>query len=276
LKDGTKSLKKFKAKTTRSGNPMTIELFKCIEIVALDKDSGITRALRDNILALCEIRDNAIHFKNDHAELAKTVLELGTAALKNYLNAVRNWFNKDLSRYNFYLMPLSFFHEFESVSSFSVSKPNVQLNKLLLYLANKASENKSNPDNDYNLLLKVETKFVKSSVEETLVVRPVRSRQEAVDPANVQEVLLREEDISRTFPWPYKELCNRLRVRYSNFKQDSNFNKHIIDVKKNSALCYERKLSPGNPKSQVTYFYNPNCINIYFDKVYTRREVTKR
>ena len=34
--------------------------------------------------------------------------EIGTASLKNFVTATRNWFQRDLTDFNFYLMPLSF------------------------------------------------------------------------------------------------------------------------------------------------------------------------
>lgn len=275
LKSGNKSDKQTTIKLSRSGNPMTIELLRALDLVSSNSENKTTVAFKENIIALCEIRDNAIHFKNDSVHLGKAVLELGAASLKNYLNAVKHWFDKDLSRYNFYLMPLSFFHEFESVKSFSVSKENVQLDKLLSYLGKKAAEIKSDPEQDYNLLLKIETRFVKSSVQDVLVVKTVRTKGEAENPLQVQEVILTEENISEKFPWTHKDVCDRLKKRYCDFKQDQKFNSHMKEIKKNSLLCHERKLHPINPKSQKTYFYSPNCINMLFDKIYTREAVAR-
>lgn len=210
LRSGEKSTKQTIVKKSRSGNPLSIELLRALDLVAFT-DGSITAPLKENIVALCEIRDNAIHFKNDEPELGKLVLELGTASLKNYLNAVKMWFDKDLSRYNFYLMPMSFFHEFESMNSFSISKPSIQLEKLMSYLSEKVAQHKSDPDQEYNLLLRVETKFVKSSVEDALIVKQVRRREEAEDPDSVQEVILTEENVLLKFPWTHRELCLRLK-----------------------------------------------------------------
>jgi len=267
LSDGTKSTKQATIKKSRSGNPMSIELLRSLEIVS-KTSPDVNLPFKENITALCEIRDNAIHFKNDEAGLGKIVLELGTASLKNYLNAVKRWFDKDLSRYNFYLMPLSFFHDFEAVESFSISKPNVQLNRLLAYLGKKTVSIKSNPDQEYNLLLKVETRFVKSTTEDTLLVKAVKSRKDADNPELVREVILTEEDITEKYPWAYNELCKRLKNRYSDFKQDAKFNRLNKQLKSSKNLCHERVLHPNNPNSIRTYLYNPNCIPGYFDQHY--------
>jgi hypothetical protein len=267
LANGQKSSKQQTVKTSRSGNPLTIEISRAIDVV--EKTPGeVTPPLKENIMALCEIRDNAIHFKNDEPELGKIVLELGTASLKNYLNAVKRWFEKDLSKYNFYLMPMSFFHEFESVSSYSVSKPNVQLDKLITYLGTKTNTIKSNPEQDYNLLLKVETRFIKSTLEDTLMVKTVRNRAEAENPEQVQEILLTEEDITEKYPWSNEELRKRLKARYQAFKQDKKFNDLVKELKKDKVLCHTRLLNPKKASGPKTFFYNPNCIPSFFDKHY--------
>ena len=272
LSDGSKSKKHSIVKKSRSGNPMSIELLRALDVVAMTS-ADITLPFKENIIALCEIRDNAIHFKNDEVDLGKIVLELGTASLKNYLNAVKKWFDKDLSKYNFYLMPLSFFHEFESVASYSVSKPNVQLDRLIKYLGKKAIEIKSNPDNEYNLLLKVETKFVKSSVEDSLIVKTVKNRSDAEHPHLVQEIMLTEEDITKKFPWTHKDLCDKLKSRYPTFKQDKTFNQLLKQLKLDNGLSYVRHLNPSNSKSAKTNFYSPNCIQSYFDKHYKTNDL---
>jgi hypothetical protein len=269
LSNGTKSKKQTVVKTTRSGNPMSIELLHALDKLAFNNTNKITQPFKENIIALCEIRDNAIHFINAEPELSKTILELGTASLKNYLNAVKNWFNKDLSRYNFYLMPISFFHEFESVESFSTSRERNYVDNLLNYIGKKATEIKSNPEQDYNLLLKIETRFVKSSVEDALIVKTVRSRDEAEFPNQVQEVILTEEDIRKRYPWDYKQLCSRLNKRYNNFKRGNAFNILMNDLKKQNAICHVRLLNPSNAKTAKTYWYSPNCLNLFFDKHYS-------
>ena len=107
-----------KYKTNRSENYLSIDIFSCLKKLNIDK------RLSENIELLVEIRDNAIHFFNDSKLFEKKVLEIGTATLKSYVNCVNDWFNYDLSQYNFYLMPISFFHtqEFQSFSIASLLK----------------------------------------------------------------------------------------------------------------------------------------------------------
>ena len=104
-KDGSNSKRK-RVKITRSGNPFTHSVDyiakKLIEKGELDK------AVFDNIQALIELRDSAIHFYNYSLKFNMRIQELGTATLHNYVLLYKKWFRKDLSQYNFYLMPLSF------------------------------------------------------------------------------------------------------------------------------------------------------------------------
>jgi hypothetical protein len=99
--------KRPKYKVNRSGTYMTIDIFSAIKKLKLE-----TR-LAENIELLVEIRDNAIHFFNESKLFEKKVLEIGTASLKSYVQCANEWFSYDLTQYNFYLMPISFFHSYE-------------------------------------------------------------------------------------------------------------------------------------------------------------------
>lgn len=106
--DGSKSEKKYVPKN-RAGNPRTVGLYKAITRLREEYSVNLDSSCGENVDLLVEIRDNAIHFRNDDKLLSKKVQEIGTANLKNYLALIKTWFNYDLSEYNFYLMPLSFF-----------------------------------------------------------------------------------------------------------------------------------------------------------------------
>ncbi len=61
-----------------------------------------------NLEALLELRDSAIHFYNRSPAFAQRLQEIGAASVKNFAAAVADWFKRDLSEFNFCLMPLSF------------------------------------------------------------------------------------------------------------------------------------------------------------------------
>ncbi|TON79004.1 hypothetical protein CGH48_25465, partial [Vibrio parahaemolyticus] len=79
-----------------------------------------------------------------------------------------NWFHHDFSRYNFYLMPVSFFH-LSDVASFSVDS-EVKSN-LLKYLKDIEKDHEHDKDANYAISLKLHTKLVKTTNDEALQVR---------------------------------------------------------------------------------------------------------
>ena len=106
--DGSLSQKKY-IKYARTGNPMTIGLLRAYDLLVTEHGDTIDTLVRDNIVALTDIRDNSIHFVNSDVRIAKQVQEIGTASIKNFVTLIRQWFGRDLSEYNFFLMPLAFF-----------------------------------------------------------------------------------------------------------------------------------------------------------------------
>ena len=137
---------------------MSINLFEAYRVITEDYGVKIDRAVSDNLIALTEIRDNSIHFVNNDLLLSMKVQELRDASLQNYLHLVSTWFGDILAQYNFYLMPLSFFRNFDDA-------PGVALNssekKVLDYIKNSEAQYDDSDISDYNLTLRIEVKFQK-------------------------------------------------------------------------------------------------------------------
>lgn len=89
------------------------------------------------------------------------------------------------------------------------------------------------------------------------------------DPNGVA-VTLSEEDIRRQYPWTYKELVEKAKIRYADIKLNSTFYEHLKEVKSNSKLYHERKLDPDNPKSSSKPFYSTNIWKT-LDKYYHKK-----
>ena len=83
-----------------------------------------------NLALLKAIRDNAVYLLNDDPALSKRVQEVGSAALKNFMHAAQLWFDLDLSRYNFFLMPIAFHSPVDIVESVSANR-SITAKKLL-------------------------------------------------------------------------------------------------------------------------------------------------
>lgn len=259
LKKGNKSTVK-RPKKNRSGNPLSINLFEAYRVVTEDFGVKINKAVNDNLISLTEIRDNSIHFVNDDLLLALKIQELGSASLQNYLHLVLEWFGDVLSRYNFYLMPLSFFRDFNEAPGVSL---NSSEKKFLDYIK-RSESNYDDIDNidDYNLTLRIDVKFQKVKSTSGLPVQITNN-------PNATTVFLAEEDITDKYPWDYDILTTRLTKRYSDFKKNAKYHRIRKELEEDKKYAYERLLNPKNPNGGKKIFYNPN-IQKEFDKRYTK------
>lgn len=250
-------------KMNRSGNPITFGLTYLAAKFFEDPNSGVSKACYNNILGLVEIRDNSAHFINKDIYFGRRILEIGTASLQNYLNLVDEWFQYDLSQYNFFLMPISFYHGFEAISPVSVSSYSEQMNRLLDYLEELASDVSEEPSS-HQVALTLETRFVRSKDVSSVAFK-------WTDDPNAPTVRITEEDALKNYPWPYTDLIARLRRRYKDFLVNKEFHRLKDEFQKMKKYSILRYLDPGNPKSQRKRFYNPNILK-EFDKHYTKRK----
>ena len=137
---------------------MSISLYEAYRIIDEEYGLKIEKAVKDNLEALTEIRDNSIHFMNDDLQLSLKVQELGTASLQNYLHLVNEWFGDTLSNYNFYLMPIAFFRDFDSATGETLNSNEKKLLKYINFLEQKYDDKDIS---NYNLSLKIDMKFQK-------------------------------------------------------------------------------------------------------------------
>lgn len=260
-KNGHK-LKTLTPELNRSGSPKTISLSKCINICE-QPPTSLTSAVKENVFLLMEIRDTAIHFQHADLFLSKKVFEIGTASLKNYLKLITDWFNYDLSVYNFFLMPMTFFHEFEALQSFSVNKGKIQVENLLRYISQKEKLSPSDEKEDFNISLKLETRFVKSTSTETLLVNYSND-------ANALKIHVQEEDALKNYPYDYEKLTSTLSKRYSDFKANASFHSIRKPLMSNKKFCKTRLLDPNNLKSPKKDWYSSEILK-EFDRHYTKK-----
>lgn len=261
-KDGKRG-KKQEYKKNRCGNNVTIDMFKALNLLNSKYDAEINNACVSNLELLVEIRDNAIHFHNTDLEFTKKVLEVGTASLRSYITYVQQWFDYDLSKYNFYLMPISFFHSFE-LDSFSISRREKQMKRLLDYIKQKETEIDTDVSNPHNITLRFETHFVKSNEADAVEVRYTNN-------PNAPAIRVQEIDVIKNkYPLSYKRLTNKLRERYIDFKLTNQYHEIRKLLESNSKYCKTRLLDPDNPKSSHQKFYSPEIFK-EFDRHYRKR-----
>lgn len=257
-KDGT-PFKHAKYKLNRANNYLTIDIFSALQKLKLPI------RLAENIELLVEIRDNAIHFFNDSKLFEKKVLEIGTASLRSYVQSVNEWFNYDLTRFNFYLMPISFFHT-QEIESFSINNEDTQHKNILNYISKKENAYPSELRQKHNISLILETKFVRSASIDSLKVK-----YDNEDPNAITVKVAAEEQFAAKYKWAFKaDLIPKLKDTYSNISFGKDFRVIMREIEKDDKLCGYRYLDfikkTGTPKK----FYSPNVMK-EFDKHYKRK-----
>lgn len=256
---GAQSQKRY-IKRNRSGNPLTKSIGQVIAALDADAGSRLSEQVRANLDALIEIRDSATHYFSASPQLAKQVLEIGTAAVKNFIELARRWFDQDLSGYTLYLMPVGFVGTPASMTALPASPDE---SKLVNYLAKVVRDAKPASGDDFSVALEVNLSFKRSPPGTAAAVAVT------TDPS-APRVTLSEEDIRKTFPWDYDALVSRLRKRYTDFKVTKKFHAIRQPLKSDPRYVRTRLLDPGNPRSSRKDFYNPNILQ-EFDKHYTRK-----
>lgn len=261
LKDGKYSEKLYVRKT-RSNNPATLSISKAINKILEADPLILDQRVIGNLNLLVEVRDNAIHLVNKDLGLQTRIQDIGTAAVKNYIQLVQEWFDYSLARYNFYLMPLSFFHEADVIQSFSLVSYNEQTRNLLRYLETVEQEHPSSAESLYNATLRVETKFLRSSSDSAIKIQTTN------DPS-APKVQITEEDMLKRYPFDYSGLTEKLRNRYTDFKQNQRYHGVLKPLKADQKYCRVRLLDPNNPTGSRKEYYSSEVFKV-FDKHYRK------
>lgn len=251
-KNGKKTKRKY-PKLNRAGNPMTIGLTHALDIIR-NKVGGMETKCYENLILLVEIRDNAVHFMNKTVSFGKYVQEVGTATLKNYMVLATEWFRIDFSKYNFYLMPVSFYGPTQLVESISGQRRgNTQLKNLEKYIRSIIDDNPATEDEKYSVALSLNVKFVRSPDSSAIKVR-------ASNDPNAIPITLTEEDFFQRYPFDFDSLVDKLKSTVSNFKRDNKFYEIKRELEGSQKYCMVRLLNPKNPKSTQKKYYNHACL----------------
>ncbi len=253
-KDGTNAIRK-KPQLNRTGNPTTIGIFEVIKKLE-DCNIRLSSNLKDSIEAIIELRDNAIHFHNEK-QISMELQELGFACIKNYMGIIKLWnIDINLSKYNFYLMPLAYVDSRVEADSIITD----EVSKYLYFVKNKIS-NSEIDDDDFTIAISIDINFKKSNRFEGIGIN--------YDPEGVA-VSISEEDIRSRYPLTYNDICLKLKKRYSDGKQNADFHKYMKTIKDNPKLHHLRKLDAANEKSLGKGYYSSNIWQ-ELDKYYSKK-----
>jgi hypothetical protein len=242
-----------KIKVTNCGNPFTHGLDYLAK--KMEENKVLASAARKNIIALCEIRDSAVHFYNKSSIFAVRLQEVGSASVRNYVKAAQEWFEIDFTQYNFYLMPLAFVNAEISNNALLL---NTEEKNLAAFISNLEAAN--DPQAEYTVSVNVELKFLKSKAEDAIKVQVTN------DP-NATKVQLTEQHIKDKFPLNYEMLTKECKKKYANFIVNKKYHDLRKPLKLDNKYCHVRVLDPDNPKSATQVWFSYAVFNI-FDKHY--------
>lgn len=256
-KTGAQSTKQY-LKRGRSGNALTIGIKAAIAILDGGLLSRLPDAVKNNIEALIEIRDTSAHFFSPSLVLRRQLLEVGTAAVRNFVWYSRKWFNRDLSQELQILLPIGFVNAGSEVIVSSAEEK-----RLLACFTELALSSASSETADLHFSTAIDIQIKKSSATNIPAVKITN------DPDAIS-IVLTEENVAALFPWTYDELKKRCSQRYGDFKANQKFQDLRKVVAKDLKLFKVRLLDPANPKGINKPFYSTNVL-AFFDKHYAKK-----
>lgn len=240
----------------RSGNPKTIGIRQAIAKLDSHAPSKLPDAVKNNIEALMEVRDCSAHFFTPSMALRRQLLEVGTAAVRNFVWFGRKWFKKDLSDHLQILLPIGFVNTGGTLLTSSAEEKN-----LLTCIGNLAQSSAASETNELHFQTSIEVQIKKTGVTNAPAVKITN------DPTAVP-VFLTEENLVQNYPWTYDDVTNRCKARYSDFKVAKKYHELRKIVAEDAKLFRLRLLDPTNPKGLKKPFYSTNVLT-FFDKHYT-------
>jgi hypothetical protein len=252
-----KPAKKPRIKKSRSGNPITHSADYLRKKLC---EKGIMdQAASKNLKAMIELRDSVVHFYNQSPYFSQRLHELGAACVKNFAAATKDWFDRDLGEFKFFLMPLSFVEVPDSTEAIVLNSHE----KNFLGFVNALEPKTSDPSSRYSVTVNIEIRFTKSKAKDVLAVQ-------VTDDPNAPAIRLTEEQIQDRYPWDYARLTKECRQRYNGFKVNKEYHDRRKALLNDKRYCHVRELDPGNPKSAKKFFFSPNILK-EMDKHYQRK-----
>ena len=250
--------KRSRIKKTRSGNPFT----HSIDYLAkqLVENNDLDAYAWENIQLMLELRDSSIHFYSKSQAFRSHLQTIGAACVKNFANALQDWFARKLSEFELPLMPLAFT---DIPSEMDTVLLNAAEKKFLSFLE-EHNRLEGERESTYSTTMNIEFKLVGSRNKDAL---PTRFTTDPSAPA----IRLTEKEITERYPWDYKTLTDKCNKRYQDFKANGRYHEIRKPFYDDQRYCSTRFLDPGNPKSAKKLFFHPGILN-ELDKHYSRKK----
>lgn len=245
-----KPRQRFNYKTTKSGNYMTVGISDLIEQEIKDKN------LKTQLETLVEIRDNAIHFVNASKYFEKQLLEVAIASLKSYKIIVYEWFDESLDKYDLFLIPIAF-NIPQTFSVESLSQESDAHKKLLDFISKQRQKEETTSEHDIALVVDVKLNRADKGMQVRFDKNGIPVHQDS------------EEVFKNKYPLDFASLISKLKTRYSDFKQNQEFNTLKKGLCQNPEFCGERYLDYEKMSGTKKAYYSSNILQ-EFDKHYTK------
>jgi len=251
---------------------MTIEILACFNRLKLNP------IVSDNIKILIEIRDIVVHFYHDES-LSYLVYTLGVASLRNFQKLVKDWFERSLLEYNFYILPLAFAYNFKTLSILELEEKPEVISNLIKSVSKTQSSIRSG---DYHFVCEVGTE-IKSAKK--FSGDPDFTTVVDINASPNATIVIKEQRIIDKYPISYKELFRSVREARSGVKQ-SQINRVIRDYKLKSNPEYsaynyltksaEEKFKKDGilPKS-ITSIYNKNAVRFVIEHIEVKEDISE-
>jgi hypothetical protein len=246
-----KPRKRFTYKTNKSGNFLTVSFSNLIKELT---DTN----LRLQLETLIEIRDNSIHFINSNGYLDKKLVEIATATLTSYNEMIKIWFNRDLSQYDLYLIPLSLKMPTDFKASELKDEPE-ECKKLINYIGSQLTKKEENSIHDITISIDIKLNRSNKGIE-------VRFDKENGTPIYQDS----EELFMKKYPMDYNSMLEKLKEKIPTLKQNNNFHDIKRELCTNEELYKERFLDYQKQAGMKKGYYSTNFIK-EFKKIYDER-----
>ena len=248
-----KILKKKVIKKNRLGQPYTIDMNYCMNVLLAEKK--ITNNLKENIDILIEIRDNAIHFLNKSDNIKAKIYAICAASIRNYVKILEKWFeNIKIIDYNFFITPLNF----DSImTNFDPVNTSVAEKNFLNYI--ELATNVSSENDEFDVLVNVDIKLSKNSIDEAVLLKYANDGKKI----NIE---LSDEMFKKMYPFTYTQIIEMIKRKRPDIKQSEKFRRVKKELQKEEICCKARYLDIVNKIGQPKYYYNSNFVNKLLEK----------
>ena len=230
-----------------------------IEIRGALNQSGLPEEVKNNIYGLIKVRNQATHLGVLVPQLKQSILEFGTASVKNFAKTYKDWFQDSIDAP--YLLPLGFVGTAYTVVATYPARQKHLLNEL-----SELAKSHDASDSGYWVAMHIR-------VELNRGLSGGGNIGLTNDP-NVPKVSISDDEALKAFPNSYNDVVERCRSRYPEFKRNKSFYLAMQEVNQDPKCTYERKLDPNTEKSSKKRFYNLEQTFARLDHKYASSQQT--